>query len=75
MKKQWLGFLLISKLFDPTICKVDDSIMGKNINIFLQQISNTISKNDLLSDICIVSINAWHSLLATMAQTYEPKLY
>ena len=49
--------------------------MGKNINIFLQQISNTISKNELLSDICVVSIKAWESLLGMMAETYEAKLY
>lgn len=49
--------------------------MGKNINIFLQQISNTISKNDMLSDITIVSINAWYSLLTTMSHTYDQKLY
>lgn len=70
-KKQWLGFLLISQLFDPTICIIDALVFTKNINIFINAISNTVSKNEIFSDISIIAINAWRGVLKMLAKYYD----
>ena len=59
IKKQWLGYLLISKTFDPKLCYVDEALFAKNINIFLNAISNTINKHEIFSDISVVAIRAF----------------
>ena len=35
LKKQWLGYLLISQLFDPEISVINSELLNKNINILI----------------------------------------
>jgi hypothetical protein len=35
LKKQWLGYLLISQLFDPEISIINSDLLNKNINILI----------------------------------------
>ena len=35
LKKQWLGYLLISQLFDPEISIINSELLNKNINILI----------------------------------------
>ena len=60
VRRQWLGFLLISKTFDPSMCLIDEQLFAKNINVLLHSISNIVSKtDDVLSDLTVVVISAW----------------
>lgn len=72
-RKQWVGFLLISKIFDPKMCEVDEQVFNKTINVFLQSISTVISKNDLLSDISIVAISAWQAITSMLGHLYDSR--
>ncbi len=35
IKKQWLGYLLISELFDPKLTIISENLLNKNINIIV----------------------------------------
>jgi hypothetical protein len=59
LKKQWLGFLLVAKTFDPKVSCIDEAVFGKSINILLNSISNAINKHDIFADISVVAIRAF----------------
>ena len=47
---------------------MDEQLLAKNVNILLHAISNVVSKSeDILSDICIVAINAWQTLVQLLS--------
>ena len=71
LKKQWLGFLLISKTFDAKISKIDDTVFAKNINILLNTICNVINKNDIFSEIAVAAVRAWKSLIEMLCAMYD----
>lgn len=75
LKKQWLGFLLLSKTFDPKISSIEDSLFAKSVNTLLNAISNTINKHDIFSDISVVAVRAFQSLLSMLSELYDQKLH
>lgn len=75
LKKQWLGFLLLSKTFDPKISSIEDSIFAKSVNTLLNAVSNTINKHDIFSDISVVAVRAFQSLLNMLSELYDQRLH
>ena len=72
-RKQWVGFLLIAKTFDVKICVIDEVAFAKNVNVFVHAVNNTISKNELCSELTVVAIRAWRSMLEVLSSQYDAK--
>jgi hypothetical protein len=45
-----MGFFLISTTLDPTLCIMNETNFNKVLNILIHAISNTVNKNELLTD-------------------------
>eukprot|EP00347_Sterkiella_histriomuscorum_P004192 403361395 len=76
LRKQWLGYFLISISLDSKYCLINDiSLFNKYCNTFLAQITNTVNKNELGmgNDIFAIAIKAWLTVTQRIYQNYDPK--
>jgi len=50
LRKQWMGFFLISTTLDPALCIMNENNFNKVLNILIHAISNAVNKNEVLTD-------------------------
>ena len=61
-RKQWLGFMLITRVFDPQVSKIDEAVFTRHINIILHSMSNSMNKHELFDEVSVVACRAWRSV-------------
>jgi hypothetical protein len=79
-RKQWLGYLLIAKTLDVHSCAqvtVNPVDMGKHLNTYIAQISQTLSKSELFAslDQSAIAMQAWLALVQLLHSTYDQKAH
>lgn len=70
-----MGFLLVAKLLRPEVVAIDDSVLNSNLNLILQAINQTLSRNQLLSDISVVAAKAFESIVLLLNDKYDSKAH
>ena len=70
-RKQWLGTLLLAVVFNPRIAIVEMEMFGKHVNAFLAQISNTLNKHEIMSDMYGVGVKAFITTVELVYKDYD----
>lgn len=73
LTRKWLGFFLMSTTLDPSVCLMNETLFNKMLNGLINAVSNTINKNELLTDHASIALQAFRVILSIMHKNYDQK--